>query len=158
MSDPQWLRFQLGSDWFGLPVASVWQIAPLQEVHPVPGAPDGVRGLVEIQGRILTVLDPARLFGIDRQGAAAGEVAIVLNPPHQNLALAIAGLPEVDPAGDAPTDRATLPAGCGGSIPGEGSDGSIRELRIGELLAECGDRVEKMIRPTGRPAVTGGNS
>ena len=57
------LRFQVGPRWIALPVQDVFQVAPLQSIREVPRTPGFIRGLMEYQGRLLTVLDAVRLLG-----------------------------------------------------------------------------------------------
>ena len=89
-----WLRFPSGSGWSGFPIGAVRQVVHLGEVQPVPRAPAFLRGVTEVQGRLYTVLDPRRFAGA-ADAATESEVAVLLNPPHGNLAMVVPAWPEV---------------------------------------------------------------
>ena len=55
--------FRAGSLQFGVLEAQVANVAEWREPTPLPHAPESVLGVVSIQGRMLTVLDLARLSG-----------------------------------------------------------------------------------------------
>jgi len=48
---------RLGGHLFGLPIRTVREIFTLQDITPVERSPDYVRGLVNLRGQIVTVLD-----------------------------------------------------------------------------------------------------
>ena len=89
------MRFRIGHRWYGLSLLEVSQVAPIQEIREVPKTPEFIRGLMEYQGRMLTVLDAGRLL----EGGAAEdrieETVLILSRPFQHLALAIPGNPDV---------------------------------------------------------------
>ncbi|HEY4002970.1 MAG TPA: chemotaxis protein CheW [Candidatus Xenobia bacterium] len=51
------LTFRLGAERYGLDVAPVVRVLPQVETRPVPGAPPWVRGLANLEGASLPVLD-----------------------------------------------------------------------------------------------------
>ena len=88
---------QTGSSHFGVFVDEIATIEPWREPTPLPHAPRSVLGVVSIQGRMLTVLDLARLQG----GEAASSDAVGAVPGHlialrgdEQLALAVDALGE----------------------------------------------------------------
>lgn len=60
------VAFQLGPEWFGLPVGHARAVLYRPAVTPVPGTPPFVAGVVNLRGEILGVLDLAVLFGLHR--------------------------------------------------------------------------------------------
>ena len=54
----------LGSQLFGLPIAHVQDVFVPERVTRIPLAPPEVAGLVNVRGRILTVIDMWRRLGI----------------------------------------------------------------------------------------------
>lgn len=68
------LAVRIGAEWFALPAEQVIHIGPAVPVHRVPHrSQPGFRGLANVDGRIVPVVDLARLLGIDR--ADAGDAA-----------------------------------------------------------------------------------
>ncbi len=64
----QFLLFRIGEEEFGLPIASVIEVAiPPAKLTRLPNAPDFVQGVMNLRGQVVPVIDQARRFG----GAAA---------------------------------------------------------------------------------------
>ena len=74
----QYSTFYLGDRCFGLPILSVREIIRSCEITPVPLAPRHVRGLINLRGQIVTILDLAVRLGIqDRQDALESHVVVL---------------------------------------------------------------------------------
>jgi hypothetical protein len=56
------IMIQLGQEVFGLEATYVFDIRPLQHVVPVPRTPDWVVGVVNLRGRIISVVDYSGSF------------------------------------------------------------------------------------------------
>lgn len=74
----RFLTFRLGQEVYGVPILNVREIIELQEISPVPRASPGVRGVVNLRGRVLPVLDPKVQFGIGEVEASELTVIMVL--------------------------------------------------------------------------------
>jgi purine-binding chemotaxis protein CheW len=72
--------FGVGDLLCALPVSAVSEIVPAQQAARIPGALDGVEGLVNVRGRLLTVVDGRRM--LSRQGGTAAEPSILLLHVH----------------------------------------------------------------------------
>jgi purine-binding chemotaxis protein CheW len=53
----RWITFQLGVEVYGIEVKQVREILLVNNILPVPGAPDYVLGITNIRGNVVTVLD-----------------------------------------------------------------------------------------------------
>ena len=62
---------------FGLDVAHVAQVLEIESTVAVPLAPSVVEGIVNHQGRILTIVDPAPLLDLPPQAHRATQVVIL---------------------------------------------------------------------------------
>lgn len=60
---PRLLVFRAGGESYALSMDCVREVERVSRVAPVPGAPEFVRGLVNLRGEILPLLDLAALFG-----------------------------------------------------------------------------------------------
>lgn len=60
---PRLLVFRAGGESYALSMECVREVERVSRVTPVPGAPEFVRGLVNLRGEILPLLDLAALFG-----------------------------------------------------------------------------------------------
>ena len=74
----QYSTFYVGERRFGLPILSVREIIRSCEITPVPLAPRHVRGLINLRGQIVTILDLAVRLGIrDRQEERESHVVVL---------------------------------------------------------------------------------
>jgi chemotaxis signal transduction protein len=89
-----------GSRYFGIPTENISTIVGWHEPTPLPDAPQSVLGVVSIEGRMLTVLDLARLTAGKADGNdAAREEHIVALRGDEQLALAVNEVNEVIESG-----------------------------------------------------------
>ena len=102
--------FGVGDLLCALPVSAVSEIVPAQQAARIPGALDGVEGLVNVRGRLLTVVDGRRMMSRE-SGIAAAEPSILLLHVHGRplglLVDQVHDLIHVPPS--ALEDRGTLP-------------------------------------------------
>lgn len=78
MSAKQFCSFWLGDRMFGVDVERVQEVLRYQEMTPIPLAPRRIAGLINLRGRILTVIDLRRRFGMDSRRDHDGGMKIVL--------------------------------------------------------------------------------
>jgi purine-binding chemotaxis protein CheW len=83
---------QVGTNWFALPIGSLREVVADPPVTPLPTAPPTVRGLVNVRGQIVPLLDTAALLGLGHM--AAVPFAAVLDTPLGPAGLAAASMPE----------------------------------------------------------------
>src|SRR5579871_4984315 len=60
----KYLTFQLGQEEFGIRVLKVREIIGLQEITAVPQTPPHVKGVINLRGRIIPVIDLRLKFGM----------------------------------------------------------------------------------------------
>ncbi len=53
----RWVTFQLGSEIYGVEVKKVREILRINNISPIPGAPDYIVGITNIRGNVVTVID-----------------------------------------------------------------------------------------------------
>ena len=53
----KYLTFTLGSDYFGIDILYVTEIIGIQLITPVPDLPDYVKGIINLRGKIIPVMD-----------------------------------------------------------------------------------------------------
>ena len=51
------LTFNLAKEEYGLDISNVYEVLKEQKIHPLPGAPDFVEGVINIRGHIIAVID-----------------------------------------------------------------------------------------------------
>jgi len=68
----QLVLFRLGREIYGVNAQHVFDIRPAELITHVPRIPDWVTGVVNLRGRVLSVVDLRRFFGLPRAGSADG--------------------------------------------------------------------------------------
>lgn len=61
--DKQYLTFWTDKQLFGVKIATVVQIISIQEITPIPDAPDYAKGVINLRGNIIPVIDVRVRFG-----------------------------------------------------------------------------------------------
>ena len=79
----------------GLDVAHVQEIVRDQKVHPLPRAPKDVRGLINLRGRVLTVIDLRERFGKAPREQGDEEAMVVTSSEVGTVALRVDAVEEV---------------------------------------------------------------
>jgi purine-binding chemotaxis protein CheW len=59
------LTFKLSGEEYGVDILKVREILGLQAITPVPGTDASLRGVINLRGRIIPVMDLRRRFGLD---------------------------------------------------------------------------------------------
>ena len=80
------LVFALGQEMFGVRLDAVREIFDTDYLQPVPRAPALIRGLADVRGRMVTVLDLATLLGAGPPSADSAH-PMLLSEPRDHLAL-----------------------------------------------------------------------
>ena len=62
----KYLTFRLGEEEFGLEILKVQEIIQLQAITRVPRTPEYVRGVINLRGKVIPVVDLRLKFGMDR--------------------------------------------------------------------------------------------
>ena len=95
-SEGVFLWFETESERYAAPVAETSEICELENLRAVPGAASPVKGLMDLRGRIVTVIDlfcrpsPERPAGEKpdgSNGAASKNQVLVLHEPYLHLGL-----------------------------------------------------------------------
>lgn len=62
----KYLTFQLGDEEYGLEILKVREIIGLMEITNVPRMPNFVRGVINLRGKVIPVIDLRQKFGMER--------------------------------------------------------------------------------------------
>lgn len=81
------LEFTLGKERYAFPSSCIREVFPLTDITPLPGLPDHVLGVVNVRGRILSVMDIRRLLDFGNVGLTNLNKAIILH--HKDMELAV---------------------------------------------------------------------
>lgn len=96
----KYLTFILSRECYGIPVLKVREIIRLASVTQVPQMPAYVKGVINLRGKIIPVIDLCIKFGLEHAGSSENACIVVVqvngpeNRPIQ-LGLAVDGVEEV---------------------------------------------------------------
>lgn len=104
------LEFRLAEERYAVETRHVREVYPLKDLTPLPGTPPFVRGIVNVRGRILPVVDLKKFFDLPEQGLTDLHRIIVVEGNDLTLGLladAVVGVRSV-PAGSLQPSLPTL--------------------------------------------------
>lgn len=81
------LEFKLGTEHYAVQTEHVGEVYPLKDLTPLPGTPPFVRGIVNLRGRIVPVLDLKRLFDLAEVALTDLHCIIVARGPDLEFGL-----------------------------------------------------------------------
>ena len=136
------LTFSLGGATFGLGILEIEEINRVMAMTPVPKAPPYVRGIVNLRGRIVTVIDLGQKIGCAPASLTTAARMLVVGAAGECLGLLVdrVGRVTAAPGGSLAPVPANLPERTGRYLRGVLPDerGLVGVLDLPEVL-----RVEK---------------
>ncbi|MBN1693332.1 MAG: chemotaxis protein CheW [Dehalococcoidales bacterium] len=94
-SEKQMVLFELGTETYGLDIASVYEIIRMQPITKVPKAPFYVEGVINLRGRVIPVIDIGKRFGFERTGDVKNKRIVVINIKDTTLGIIVDAVTEV---------------------------------------------------------------
>jgi purine-binding chemotaxis protein CheW len=91
----QWVTFRLGDELYGIDVLRVQEVLRMTEISSVPGAPDFVLGIINLRGRVVTVVDTRVRFGLPSKPVGEGSRIIVVEVSDKVIGLLVDYVAEV---------------------------------------------------------------
>ena len=141
MSAHKLLLFRTGGRVFAVDAGAVREILPAAPSTRIPGAPAAVRGLANVRGTLVTVVDAAAAIGIgDAAAAPAADgsgILVLIERMAQPVGLAVDEVLDL-----ATVDDAGLEAGGTDELPGArpeviAATGSAGEVRFAQLRTDA---------------------
>jgi len=81
------VEFLLAYERYGMETAFVREVYPLRELAPLPGTPAFVLGIINVRGRMLSVLDLKKFFGLPEKGLTDLNKVIVARSPAMEIGI-----------------------------------------------------------------------
>jgi len=81
--------FTLGDQRYALPLSAVERVVRVVEVTPLPQAPDIVLGVVNVQGRVIPVVNPRRRFRLPERDIALTDQLVIAHTTRRPVALVV---------------------------------------------------------------------
>jgi purine-binding chemotaxis protein CheW len=83
----KYMTFQLAREVYGLEILTVREIIGLMEITHVPRTPEFIRGVINLRGRVIPVIDLRLKFGMEATAATEQTVIIVVQCQSAGRAL-----------------------------------------------------------------------
>ena len=87
--------FRLGSETFGVPIDLVHEIVRVPEITAVPDAPDYIEGVINLRGKIVSVIDLRKRFGEKQVQADRKNRVMVVEVENKMVGLIVDSASEV---------------------------------------------------------------
>ncbi len=137
MSAHKLLLFRTGGRVFAVDAGAVREILPDIPSTRIPGSPAAVRGLVNVRGTLVTVVDAALAIGIGDRARGAAEdgsaFLVLVERAAHSVGLVVdevLDLATVDDAGLEPGGAEAVPGARPGVIAATGSAGEVRFAQL----------------------------
>lgn len=89
------VTFTVASQLFGVPVIRVQDILIPEEIAPVPGGPPEVRGLINLRGRIVTVIDMRKHLSLPAAEAGSKGMCVTVECRGESYTLYVDSVGDV---------------------------------------------------------------
>ena len=144
------VQFQLGGDGFGIPLHCVREIITATSIAVVPLAPPVVKGVANVRGRVVTLIDMGRVYGRSHLPARRDDdqLAIVLAAPWENLALYVHSPVEIADVSTVSVDTARPEAAAGAPVVCEGR--IMHLVSLEDVIARCRQEILSGFLRTGK--------
>jgi purine-binding chemotaxis protein CheW len=70
--------FQIGRETYGVPITSLHEIVRVPEITAVPDAPEYLEGVINLRGKIVSVMDLRKRFGVKQATLRKGNRILVV--------------------------------------------------------------------------------
>ena len=89
------LTFMLGGESYGLAITAVTEIIGFQQITPVPDVPHYIRGIINLRGKVIPVMDVRARFGMEPRDYDARTCIIVVHIREASVGLIVDTVSEV---------------------------------------------------------------
>lgn len=96
----KYLAFKVGNGEYGIEIKYVMEIIGVQDITPVPHTHSYVKGIINLRGTIVPVIDVGLRFGYEEKEYTDRTCTIVLSMDNMNIGLIVDEVQEVLMVGD----------------------------------------------------------
>ena len=114
--------FQVGRETYGVPITSLHEIVRVPEITAVPDAPEYMEGVINLRGKIVSVIDLRKRLGEKKIGYSRRNRILVVEHKNKLAGLIVDSASEVlkIPATDVEASPTTLQEGRANCVTGLG--------------------------------------
>ena len=91
----EWVTFYLNAEKYGVNVLLVSEVLKNTEIAPVPGAPSYVRGIINLRGNVVTVVDTRERLGLSPREPDDSTRIVVIEMDDQVLGIMVDSVAQV---------------------------------------------------------------
>ncbi len=92
----KFMTFQTGNEYYGISISYVNEIIVMQPITAIPEAEDYIKGLLNLRGKIIPVIDVRVRFKMDQTDYTDRTCIIVINVKSNTIGLIVEQIAEVD--------------------------------------------------------------
>lgn len=96
----KFMTFRTGREYFGINISFVNEIIMMQPITAIPEAEDYIKGLINLRGKIIPVIDVRTRFKMEPQEYTDRTCIIVINVKSTVIGLIVEQIAEVDTISD----------------------------------------------------------
>jgi purine-binding chemotaxis protein CheW len=105
--DEMYLTFALGTEEYGVNIVGVTEIVGMQRIMPVPDVPNYIKGVINLRGKVIPLMDVRLRFGMPERAYDERTVVIVMDVGDAPIGLIVDGVSEVLEIPPSQVDRHT---------------------------------------------------
>ena len=91
----RYLTFELGHEAYGIPISHVVEIVTIQKITEVPDMPAYVKGVINLRGQVIPVIDVRLRFGLESRDYDDRTCVVVVSIEDLNVGLVVDTVQEV---------------------------------------------------------------
>jgi purine-binding chemotaxis protein CheW len=91
----QWVTFCLDNETYGINVMGVQEVLRYTEIARVPGAPSYVLGIINLRGKVVTVMDTRLRFGLKPADVNEDSRIVIIEADGQVIGILVDAVAEV---------------------------------------------------------------
>tara|TARA_R110000868_G_scaffold189695_1_gene432929 strand:+ start:117690 stop:118250 length:561 start_codon:yes stop_codon:yes gene_type:complete len=149
----QYLTFMLAEELYGIDILKVQEIRGWSHATQIPNAPKFIRGVLNLRGSVVPILDVRRRFTMPEVEFTAQTVVIVVNVANRTIGMIVDSVSDVV---DLPIDELRPAPDFGSSIDSSfiqglspNGDDMVILINVEDMLKGCDlvkvDELEKMV-------------
>ncbi len=90
LQDNKYLTFTMGKEEYGIPILKVKEIIGMMEITPVPKTPQYIKGVVNLRGKIIPIMDLRLKFGLEEKTYTERTCIIVIEVANTGKQMGVA--------------------------------------------------------------------
>jgi len=83
----QIVEFTIAHERYGIEARYVREVYPLRELTPLPGTPEFVLGIVNVRGRVTSLVDLKKFFALPEKGLSDTNHVVLLSSPEMDFGI-----------------------------------------------------------------------